>query len=393
MQAYDLYQALLGGASVAQVRLMLEGSQIKHACQPGVPASYNPGHKSFINLHTSWGARLRLVHALPGSWSAQIKAHGEAEPGPLGLVDAAHLIAAQALVAAVTGEEQWRELVRRAMFEGEVREDRTGVGTRAIFGARMSFDLRQGFPAFTSKALFWRGVVEELAWFLRGSTDVRELQARGVRIWDDNAAARPDHDLGPIYGAQWRSWSGMGDARDQIAALAHGLLTAPTSRRHVVSAWNVADLEQMALAPCHVLFQVYSHEPSQEGGPRGLSLQVYQRSADLFLGVPFNIASYALLLELLARWTGGEARELVWVGGDVHLYNTHRQAACEVLTRPPRALPRLELDAPRMSADVLAPHLRRPVNIPAPNLFDLSPDHARLVSYDPWPAIKAPMAV
>lgn len=396
MNPLDLHDALKGGAFLAQVLLMLEGAQIKHKFirddEQGV---------SYLHLHTSWGARLRLTYTRAtinpqgprGVWAAQIKASADAEPQTLDLLDASHLIASQAVRSVLHGEEQWRELVRRAMFEGEAREDRTGVGTGSLFGARMAFDLRQGFPAFTSKGLFWRGVVEELAWFLRGSTDVRELQERKVHIWDDNAAARPDHTLGPIYGQQWRSWSGTGEALDQIAALVHGLLTAPTSRRHVVSAWNVADLEQMALAPCHVLFQAYSHEPESPDAQRGLSLQVYQRSADLFLGVPFNIASYALLLELLARWTGHAVRELVWVGGDVHLYRSHYQAACEMLARPLRPLPRLELDAPLLRASDLAPHLRRAVNAPALNLFDLTPQSARLHNYNPWPAIKAPMAV
>jgi thymidylate synthase len=394
MNPLDLCAALEGGSYLAQVLLMLEGAQIKHKL-----VRDDEQGASYLHLHTSWGARLRLTYTrgaaqgVRGAWAAQIKASAEAEPQPLGLLDAAHLIASQAVRAVLHGEEQWRELVRRAMFDGEAREDRTGVGTGSIFGARMAFDLRHGFPAFTSKALFWRGVVEELAWFLRGSTDVRELQARGVHIWDDNAAVRPDHNLGPIYGEQWRSWSDHGDVCDQIAALVHGLLTDPTSRRHVVSAWNVSDLGQMALAPCHVLFQAHSHEPEAPNAPRGLSLQVYQRSADLFLGVPFNVASYALLLALLARWTGHTPRELVWVGGDVHLYRSHFQAACEMLARPPRPLPSLALDAPLLRAPDVAPHMRRAFNVPASNLFDLSPETARLVSYDPWPAIKAPMAV
>lgn len=321
-------------------------------------------------------------------------------------------------------EEQWRNLLRRCLTDptADHRQDRTGVGTRGICGAMMRFDLRQGFPAFTSKRLAWGAVVEELAWFLRGSTNVGELQAKGVSIWDDNARAalarkpylqgtldNPTRGdlalaLGPIYGQQWRSWGatykdGQYFCHDQIAALVHGLLTSPDSRRHIVSAWNVQDLPHMALPPCHVLFQAYSHPslPNYEGpdAPRRLSLTVYQRSCDLFLGVPFNVASYALLLHLLARWTGHEAGELVWFGGDVHLYDSHREQAREVLAREPRPLPTLDLapsvgwlDALQMEA-----LLRRRLCDPAQDVFTVNPTMARLVDYNPHPTIKAPMAV
>lgn len=322
-------------------------------------------------------------------------------------------------------EEQWRDLLRACLggygTDPDLRQDRTGTGTRGICGAQMRFDLRCGFPAFTSKRLAWGAVVEELAWFLRGSADVTELQAKGVSIWDDNARAalaRKFHlqgtldnptrsdlalALGPIYGQQWRSWGatykdGHYWQHDQIAALVHGLLTNPDSRRHIVSAWNVQDLPHMALPPCHVLFQAYSH-PHPEGRdksePRGLSLVVYQRSCDLFLGVPFNIASYALLLHLLARWTYHTPHELVWFGGDVHLYDTHREGAAEVLRRTPRALPTLDLAScvgPLDPSEVAAMRERRIPQEPR-NLFWVNPTLARLVNYSPHPTIKAPMAV
>jgi thymidylate synthase len=250
---------------------------------------------------------------------------------------------------------------------------------------------------------------------------VTELQAKGVSIWDDNARAalaRKFHlqgtldnptrsdlalALGPIYGQQWRSWGatykdGHYWQHDQIAALVHGLLTNPDSRRHIVSAWNVQDLPHMALPPCHVLFQAYSH-PHPEGRdksePRGLSLVVYQRSCDLFLGVPFNVASYALLLCLLARWTEHTPHELVWFGGDVHLYANHTTQAREVLARTPRALPSLDLHSSIGPLDPvrLSQIQQRRMSEPAPDLFAVDPSLARLVGYDPHPAIKAPMAV
>jgi len=317
-------------------------------------------------------------------------------------------------------EEQWRGLLRRCLTDptADHRQDRTGVGTCGICGAMMRFDLREGFPAFTSKRLAWGAVVEELAWFLRGSTNVGELQAKGVSIWDDNARAalarkpylqgaldtptRSDLALalGPIYGQQWRSWGatykdGNYYCQDQIAALVHGLLTAPDSRRHVVSAWNVQDLPHMALAPCHVLFQAYSHPSPTPDAPRGLSLTVYQRSCDLFLGVPFNVASYALLLHLLARWTGHEVRELVWFGGDVHLYDNHHEQAREVLAREPRPLPTLGLAScvgPLDASEVGSMRERRVTQEPS-NLFWVVPAMAQLVDYNPHPTIKAPMAV
>jgi thymidylate synthase len=315
-------------------------------------------------------------------------------------------------------EEQWRDLLRTCLG-APLRPDRTEVGTHGIFGAQMRFDLREGFPAFTSKRLAWEAVVEELAWFLRGSTDVRELQARGVHIWDANALAAlklkpylqgtlqaPSKSdlalvLGPIYGQQWRGWGATykGGAywqHDQIASLVLGLILAPESRRHVVSSWNVQDLPHMALPPCHVLFQAHSApNPHDPQGPRLLSLSVYQRSCDLFLGVPFNVASYALLLCLLARWTEHTPHELVWFGGDVHLYANHTTQAREVLARTPRALPSLDLHSSIGPLDPvrLSQIQQRRMSEPAPDLFAVDPSLARLVGYDPHPAIKAPMAV
>jgi thymidylate synthase len=229
--------------------------------------------------------------------------------------------------------------VREVLREGEVRETRNGM-VRGLFGRRMTFDLARGFPLLTTKRVFWKGIVEELLWMLRGETNVRSLQAKGVHIWDK--WADDDGELGPIYGAQWRDW---GQGVDQIAAVVEGLRHDPYSRRHVVSAWNVSELWMMALPPCHALVQWYV---TTEGR---LDCQLYQRSADLFVGVPFNIASYALLTSMLAHVTDKTPGIFTHVMGDVHLYESHREAAQLQLERFPRLPPALCLDGPVDTVD------------------------------------------
>src|SRR6188472_1522966 len=228
------------------------------------------------------------------------------------------------------------DLLQRILDDGVEKSDRTGTGTRSVFGHQMRFDLSQGFPLVTTKRIHTRSVFAELLWFLRGDTNVKWLQDRGVTIWDEWADS--DGDLGPIYGYQWRSWPAP-DGRhvDQIAAVFEQIRTNPDSRRLIVSAWNVADIPDMALAPCHVLFQFYVAEGR-------LSCQLYQRSADVFLGVPFNIASYALLTMMIAQVTGLRPGDFVHTLGDAHLYLNHLEQADEQLRREPRALPTLALD-------------------------------------------------
>ena len=228
------------------------------------------------------------------------------------------------------------ELLRRVRHEGIPKQDRTGVGTTSLFGWQLRFDLERGFPAVTTKKLHFRSIIHELLWFLRGETNVRALQAEGVRIWDE--WARADGDLGPIYGAQWRSWRTQdGGKVDQLAQVLSRLRTDPDSRRHLVSAWNVGDLERMALPPCHVLFQFYVADGR-------LSCQLYQRSADVFLGLPFNIASYALLTSMVAQVTGYRPGEFIHTLGDVHLYKSHVEQADLQLSRTPFPAPKLWLN-------------------------------------------------
>ena len=260
----------------------------------------------------------------------------------------------------------YEDLLRLVLEHGTAKSDRTGTGTRSVFGHQMRFDLQAGFPLVTTKRVFLRGVVEELLWFLRGETNARPLQERGVKIWDEWAG--PDGELGPIYGYQWRSWPAP-DGRhiDQISGVLETLRTNPDSRRMIVSAWNVADLDQMALVPCHAFFQFYVADGR-------LSVQLYQRSADLFLGVPFNIASYALLVHMVAQQVGLEAGELIWTGGDCHIYDNHVDQVREQLSREPYPMPRLEL--------------RR-----ADSLFDYSAEDVVVHDYQHHPAIKAPVAV
>ena len=262
---------------------------------------------------------------------------------------------------------QYLDLLDHVMTQGVEKSDRTGTGTRSVFGYQMRFDLTAGFPVLTTKRLHLRSIIGELLWFLRGDTNVRWLQERGITIWDE--WADENGDLGPVYGRQWRSWPAPdGRTIDQLQNVIEGIRRDPDSRRHVVSAWNVADLPEMALAPCHALFQFYVADGR-------LSCQLYQRSADLFLGVPFNIASYALLTHMVAQVTGLRPGDFVHTLGDAHLYANHVEQAREQLTRDPRPLPRLRLDPACREIDD----------------FDL--DSIEVVGYDPHPAIRAPIAV
>ena len=262
---------------------------------------------------------------------------------------------------------QYLDLMQRVLDTGVRQADRTGTGTLSVFGAQMRFDLAQGFPVLTTKRLHLRSIFVELLWFLRGDTNVRWLQERGVSIWDEWADA--DGELGPVYGKQWRDWvTADGRHLDQIKGLVEQLRTEPHSRRMVVTAWNPGDLHAMALAPCHCLFQCHVADGK-------LSLQLYQRSADIFLGVPFNIASYALLTHLLADQAGLQVGDFVWTGGDCHLYLNHLEQARTQLAREPGALPRLEIVRHASAIDAYAyedfvlhdyaaqPHIKAPVAV------------------------------
>ncbi|MDJ1158581.1 thymidylate synthase [Chelatococcus sp. SYSU_G07232] len=259
------------------------------------------------------------------------------------------------------------DLLQRILDEGVRKHDRTGTGTLSVFGHQMRFDLGEGFPLVTTKKLHLKSIVHELLWFLKGDTNVRYLREHGVTIWDE--WADEEGDLGPVYGKQWRSWEGPdGRTVDQIAWVVEEIRRNPDSRRLVVSAWNPADLDRMALAPCHCLFQFYVADGR-------LSCQLYQRSADVFLGVPFNIASYALLTQMMAHVTGLQPGDFVHSFGDAHLYLNHLEQARLQLTRAPRPLPQLRLN----------PAVR--------SLFDFAYDDIAIEGYDPHPAIKAPVAV
>ncbi|MDB5986183.1 MAG: thymidylate synthase [Nevskia sp.] len=267
---------------------------------------------------------------------------------------------------------QYLDLMRHVLEHGSEKTDRTGTGTRSVFGHQMRFDLAQGFPLLTTKKLHTKSIIVELLWFLRGETNIAFLKQHGVSIWDDWADA--NGELGPVYGKQWRSWP-TADGRhiDQIKQLLEALRKTPDSRRLLVSAWNVGELDQMALMPCHALFQFYV--AADANGVRRLSCQLYQRSADIFLGVPFNIASYALLTLMIAQVAGLKPGDFVWTGGDCHLYSNHLEQAREQLARAPRKLPTMTL------------------NPDVHDLFAFRLEDFALSDYEPHPHIKAPVAV
>jgi thymidylate synthase len=262
---------------------------------------------------------------------------------------------------------QYLDLMQDILENGAVKTDRTGTGTKSVFGRQVRFDLSKGFPLVTTKKLHLRSIIYELLWFLKGETNIKYLKENKVTIWDE--WADENGDLGPVYGSQWRSWPAPGGRKiDQIANVIHQIKTKPDSRRHIVSAWNPAEVDSMALPPCHALFQFYVAEGK-------LSCQLYQRSADYFLGVPFNIASYALLLEMVAQQCDLIPGEFVWTGGDVHLYANHFDQARLQLTREPFSLPQLAIR-------------RRPDSI-----FDYAFEDFEIVNYQSHPSIKAPIAV
>ena len=263
--------------------------------------------------------------------------------------------------------KQYLDLVKEILDNGVVKSDRTGTGTKSIFGHQMRFNLEEGFPLLTTKKLHLKSIIHELLWFLKGDTNVHYLQENGVRIW--NEWADENGDLGHVYGYQWRSWPTYnGGHIDQIKEVIRQIKETPDSRRMIVSAWNVADLDKMNLPPCHLLFQFYVADGR-------LSLQLYQRSADTFLGVPFNIASYALLLQMMAQVTGLKAGDFVHTTGDTHLYLNHLEQAQLQLTRTPRPLPRM----------VINPDVK--------DLFDFRYEAFQLEGYDPWPHISAKVSV
>lgn len=263
--------------------------------------------------------------------------------------------------------KQYFDLLDRILTEGTKKEDRTGTGTISVFGNQMRFNLEDGFPLLTTKKLHLKSIIYELLWFLKGDTNVKYLKDHGVSIWDE--WADENGDLGPVYGHQWRSWPDEnGGTIDQISNVVEQIKHNPNSRRLLVSAWNVAEVERMALPPCHTMFQFYVADGR-------LSLQLYQRSADTFLGVPFNIASYALLLQMMAQVTGLKAGDFVHTTGDTHLYLNHIEQAKLQLTRTPRPLPRM----------VINPDVK--------NIFDFQYEDFQLEGYDPWPHIKAAVSV
>jgi thymidylate synthase len=269
---------------------------------------------------------------------------------------------------------QYEDFMRHVFTTGVAKTDRTGTGTRSVFGYQMRFDLAEGFPLVTTKKVHLRSIILELLWFLTGSSNNQWLQERGVTIWDE--WAQENGDLGPVYGVQWRSWpTANGGHIDQIAQVIHTLKTNPDSRRIIVSAWNVADLDKMALMPCHAFFQFYVAPSAVPGGKGTLSCQLYQRSADIFLGVPFNIASYALLTHMVAQQCDLEVGEFIWTGGDCHIYSNHHKQVQEQLSRAPLPYPTLHI-------------ARRPESI-----FDYVLEDFEVRDYQCHPAIKAPVAV
>ena len=272
--------------------------------------------------------------------------------------------------------KQYLDLLKHVMEHGTDRGDRTGTGTRSVFGYQMRFDLQEGFPVLTTKKLHLRSIIHELLWFLRGDTNIGYLKDNGVSIWDE--WADENGDLGPVYGAQWRSWAAPdGGHIDQIKQVVNQLKNNPDSRRIIVSAWNVAEVNQMALPPCHSLFQFYVEPPNPlKGEQKGkLSCQLYQRSADIFLGVPFNIASYALLTMIMAQVCDLDLGDFIHTFGDAHLYNNHMDQARLQLSRDPRPLPTMKIN----------PEVR--------DIFSFKFEDFTLENYDPWPHIKAEVAV
>ncbi|HEY0744271.1 MAG TPA: thymidylate synthase [Chryseosolibacter sp.] len=263
--------------------------------------------------------------------------------------------------------EQYHKLLRHILENGNKKEDRTGVGTISVFGYQMRFDLSEGFPLVTTKKLHLKSIIYELLWFLNGDTNIKYLKDHGVSIWDE--WANENGDLGPVYGYQWRSWPGRnGEKIDQISKLMDQLKKKPDSRRHIVTAWNPAEVDQMALPPCHAMFQFYVADGK-------LSCQLYQRSCDTFLGLPFNIASYALLVHMIAQQCDLEVGDFVWTGGDVHIYNNHIEQVNLQLTREPFALPKLNIK-------------RKPSSI-----FEYQFEDFEILNYQSHPSIKAPIAV
>ncbi|MFN4146511.1 MAG: thymidylate synthase [Runella sp.] len=263
--------------------------------------------------------------------------------------------------------QQYHDLLRHILEKGIPKTDRTGTGTISVFGYQMRFDLNEGFPLVTTKKVHTKSIIHELLWFLKGDTNIGYLKEHGVSIWDEWADA--DGNLGPVYGKQWRSWEAPdGRVIDQLQEVLHQLKNNPDSRRIIVSAWNPADLPKMALSPCHALFQFYVADGR-------LSCQLYQRSADVFLGVPFNIASYALLTMMIAQECGFKYGEFIWTGGDTHIYTNHLEQVQLQLSREPRPLPTMHL------------------NPAVKSIFDFKYEDFTLQNYDPWPAIKAPVAV
>jgi thymidylate synthase len=263
--------------------------------------------------------------------------------------------------------KQYHDLLQHILTHGTEKSDRTGTGTKSVFGYQMRFDLNEGFPLVTTKKVHLKSIIYELLWFLKGETNTAYLKENGVSIWDEWADA--DGNLGPVYGKQWRNWPlPNGQYIDQISEVVNQLKTNPDSRRIMVSAWNVGELSQMALMPCHALFQFYVADNK-------LSCQLYQRSADVFLGVPFNIASYALLTMMLAQVCGLELGDFVWTGGDTHIYSNHFEQVAIQLSREPKALPQMK------------------INTEVKSIFDFKFEDFELLNYEPYPGIKAPVAV
>ena len=284
------------------------------------------------------------------------------------------MMTATSLPIARPVRHQYEDLLRHVYFHGAEKSDRTGTGTKSVFGHQMRFDLAEGFPLVTTKKVHLKSIILELLWFLRGDSNVRWLQERGCTIWDEWAAE--DGSLGPVYGVQWRSWPTPGGGHiDQIQQVIDTLKTNPDSRRILVSAWNVAELDQMALMPCHALFQFYVAPSQAAGEPGKLSCQLYQRSADIFLGVPFNIASYALLTHMVAQQCDLQVGDFIWTGGDCHLYNNHLQQVQTQLARAPYPYQTLHIQ-------------RRPQS-----LFDYTLEDFVVADYQHHAPIKAPVAV